>query len=338
MSSSGTPQASNSGQGHLQVVVIELRDIRTFLALSEELHFGRTAARLDVTQGRVSQTIRALEREIGAALFERTSRQVRLTALGERFRVGAQRGYDELSRTLQDCRAVALGTSGPLRIGYAPSIGGDFATRVAAFFEAGQEQCTVTLNAVPLRRGVRPEDALEAGVADVILIWSPGGDGKAMEAPSVTVGPVLAEVSRGLLVPAGHPLAECRSVGVEDLADYELLKLPSAEPARLRDLWTPRFTPSGRPIRHTVDDLVTMTGRNEVLIDDVLTLVARGRGLHCTVASLLKRFHFPGLIVIPIRDMPPMAIVPVWLTAADNAMIRAFAEAAAIFRRRFSDG
>jgi DNA-binding transcriptional LysR family regulator len=320
------------------VVAIELRDVRTFLVLSEELHFGRAAARLRVTTGRVSQTIRALEREIGAALFERTSRQVHLTALGEKFRVGAQHGYDELTRTLRDCRAAALGTSGPLRIGYAPSIGGDFATRLAATFEAAQERTTVTLNATPLRRGLRPEDALGNGTADVVLVWSPGGDGQAMAAPRVTIGPVLAEVSRGLLVPAGHALAERPAVSIEDLADYQLLKPPSAEPSRLCDLWTPRFTPSGRPIRHTADDLVTMTGRNEVLVEDVLTLVARGRGLHCTVASLLERFPFPGLTVVPIDDMAPMVIVPVWLTAADNATIRAFAEASATFRRRCGDG
>jgi ureidoglycolate hydrolase len=81
-----------------------------------------------------------------------------------------------------------------------------------------------------------------------------------------------------------------------------------------------------------------MTGRNEVLVDDVLTLVARGRGLHCTVASLLERFPFPGLTVVPIDDMAPMVIVPVWLTAANNATIRAFAEASATFRRRCGDG
>jgi hypothetical protein len=113
-----------------------------------------------------------------------------------------------------------------------------------------------------------------------------------------------------------------------------MLRPPSAGAPLLRDLWIPRFTPSGRPIRHTADDLVTLTATNEVLVDDVLTLVARGRGLHCTVASLLDRFPFPGLTVIPIRDMPPMVIVPVWLTAAENATIRAFAEAAAGMRGR----
>jgi DNA-binding transcriptional LysR family regulator len=320
------------------VVIVELRDIRTFLAVSEELHFGRAAKRLHISQGRVSQMISALEREVGAALFERTSRQVRLTVLGERFRVGIQHGYDELTQVLQDCRAAALSASGRLRVGYAPSIGGDFTTRVTAAFEADHTGCTTTLHAVPLGRGMRPKDALDDGAADVVLAWSPGGDGDAMEAPDLTVGPVLAAASRGLLVPDRHPLTEHRTVSVEDLAEHELLKPPSTEDSWLRDLWTPRFTPSGRPIRHTPDDLVALTGRSGVLVEDVLTLVARGRGLHCTVTSLLDRFPFPGLRVIPIRDMAPMVVVPVWLTAADNATIRAFAEATATFTRRGGDG
>jgi DNA-binding transcriptional LysR family regulator len=315
------------------VVVVELRDIETFLALSEELHFGRTASRLRVTPGRVSQTIRALEREVGAPLFERTSRRVRLTVLGKQFHDGARRGYDELIRTLQDCRVAARHISETLHICYAPTIGGDFVTRIVAEFEDRHAGCTITLNAIPTDRTGIPRALLKDGKTDVALVWALGDDGSAMQTPELTIGPVLATVPRGVLVPAGHPLTEHQSVSLEDLVDYELLKLPDAADPALRDLWTPRFTPSGRPLKHTTDDLATMTGRTELLADDVLTLVARGHGLHCTVASLLERFPFPGLAVIPIYDMPPMVAVSVWLTAAENATIRAFARVAAACRQ-----
>ncbi|MGH2805599.1 MAG: LysR family transcriptional regulator, partial [Thermoleophilaceae bacterium] len=72
---------------------VELRDIRAFLVLADELHFGRTAERLGLTQSRVSQTIRTLEARLGGPLFERTSRRVRLTALGERLRDAAEPAY-----------------------------------------------------------------------------------------------------------------------------------------------------------------------------------------------------------------------------------------------------
>ncbi|MFC4585781.1 LysR family transcriptional regulator [Sphaerisporangium corydalis] len=314
---------------------MELRGVETFLALSEELHFGRTAARLHLSQGRVSQTIQALEREVGAALFERTSRQVRLTALGERFRQGATQGYDELVRTLRECQAAALDTGRRLRVAYAPTIGGEFATRVATAFEAQHAPCTVTLNASTFRETLIPAGALKNGDVDVALVWSPGGDGRAVRAHDLTVGPVLAEVPRGILLPAGHPLAGRLAVSLEDLAGHELVEFPATESSLLRDRWTPRFTPSGRPLTFTADDFTTLTGRTEILVEDVLTLVARGRGLHCTVAPLLERFPFPGLTVVPISDMPPMVIVPVWLTAADNAAVRAFARLAATYRRCF---
>jgi DNA-binding transcriptional LysR family regulator len=65
---------------------IELRELRAFLVLSEELHFARSAERLGLTQSRISRTIRDLERKLGVELAHRTSRRVELTAAGERFR------------------------------------------------------------------------------------------------------------------------------------------------------------------------------------------------------------------------------------------------------------
>jgi DNA-binding transcriptional LysR family regulator len=65
---------------------VELRELRAFIALAEELHYGRTAERLDLTPGRVSQIVRTLEVKVGGRLFDRTSRRVRLTPLGEQLR------------------------------------------------------------------------------------------------------------------------------------------------------------------------------------------------------------------------------------------------------------
>ncbi|HEV8206546.1 MAG TPA: LysR family transcriptional regulator, partial [Acidimicrobiia bacterium] len=66
--------------------MVELREIKVFLTLAEELHFGRTAERLGLTQSRVSQSLRSLERKLGEQLVRRTSRRVALTTPGERFR------------------------------------------------------------------------------------------------------------------------------------------------------------------------------------------------------------------------------------------------------------
>jgi hypothetical protein len=87
--------------------IMELRDVETFLALSEELRFGRTTRRPHVTRGRAGQTIQALEREIGGAPFERTSRRVRLTGLGRRFGAGARLGHQRLMPSGRPLRRAA---------------------------------------------------------------------------------------------------------------------------------------------------------------------------------------------------------------------------------------
>ncbi|MEO3875751.1 LysR family transcriptional regulator [Nonomuraea sp. B12E4] len=315
---------------------MELRDIQIFLILAEELHFGRTARRLYVTQGRVSQTIRALEHEIGGKLFERTSRQVRLTALGRRFEEGARLGYDTLARTLRDCQAAAGNGRERLRLGYSATIGGGFAARVAAVFEECRPDCATTLNAV---RVFRPDIALHNEEVDVMLAWSPGGDGEALASLQLTVGPVLAEVGRGVLMPDSHPLAARRVVSLEDLVGCEFLAPREAIVGQaLSDRWVPRHTPSGRPLNRAGDDLTTMTGKSEVVADDVITLVARGYGLHFTVRSLLEHIPFPGLTVVPITDMPPMVIVPVWPPGGETATVRAFADAVTGFRLQGAAG
>ena len=88
---------------------MELRDIEIFLTLAEELHFGRTAERLHVTPARVSQAIKKQERTIGATLFERTSRVVRLTPIGEQLRDDLELGYRQIRQAIGGAAAAVRG-------------------------------------------------------------------------------------------------------------------------------------------------------------------------------------------------------------------------------------
>lgn len=96
---------------------MELRDIEIFLTLAEELHFGRTAARLHVSTARISRSIKQQERRIGAALFARTSRSVQLTPVGQQLRDDLRPVYDGLHESIQRAWLVARGSSEVLRIG-----------------------------------------------------------------------------------------------------------------------------------------------------------------------------------------------------------------------------
>lgn len=101
---------------------MELADLETFLVLTEELHFGRTAARVYVTPARVSQRIRVLEKQIGASLFERSSRRVRLTPLGADLRDRLYPLYNDLRAAVQQAQTAAEILSGALRRRLRPMI------------------------------------------------------------------------------------------------------------------------------------------------------------------------------------------------------------------------
>lgn len=100
---------------------MELRHLRYFVALAEELHFGRAARRLSITQPPLSSSIRALEDELGAKLFERDSKQVVLTAVGKAFLAEAQPILEQVRIASESARAIASGKRGYLEIGFAGS-------------------------------------------------------------------------------------------------------------------------------------------------------------------------------------------------------------------------
>ena len=100
---------------------VELRHLRYFVAVAEELHFGRAAKRLHLSQPPLSQQIRRLEDILGYTLLTRTSRSVRLTEAGEVFLDRARRTLRNVGRDLEEARSVGLGEAGSLHIGFVSS-------------------------------------------------------------------------------------------------------------------------------------------------------------------------------------------------------------------------
>lgn len=299
-----------------------VRAVAVLLIVAAEGEFAAAANRVLSKAELVAREVDLLESWIGGPLLDRDG--FTLTALGETLREGVGGGIAGIGAAIAECRAAARRTGGRLRIGYVASIGGDFAAKLAAEFERRTPGCRVSLTPTRIGTGSTGRELLAEDDLDLVLHWSPGGDGQALALPGLSVGPVIREVRRAVVVPAGHPLASRASISVEDLADVEVIDPGKALNPLARDLWTPPVTPSGRRLKLTQDDLTDLVGRRSIGAEDILPLVARGYGVHLTVASLLDRYPFPGLALVPVRDLPPMVVVPVWRTAEETHLIRAF--------------
>jgi DNA-binding transcriptional LysR family regulator len=289
---------------------VELREIRTFLALADELHFGRTAERLDVTPSRVSQTLRSLEARIGGRLFDRTSRTVRLTPLGEQLQAAVTLPYVQLLQAVGASREAATGVAGTLRVGmYTESLAGPHFVDIVAAFEARYPGAEVVLVNTGLERNYL--DVLGDGEVDLLATRLPLSD------PDVTVGPILTHEERVLLVAKSDPLARQESVALGDFADRAVSDAP-AFPRQMMDALIPPVTPSGHRYRRTVNRS----------IEDMLMSIATGKQVHPTVPSFLEHHAHPAVTTVPISDLPPSQTALVWLTSNHAPKVHAFANVA----------
>jgi DNA-binding transcriptional LysR family regulator len=289
---------------------VDLNELRVFFTLADELHFGRTAARLQISHSRVSQILHDLEAKLGVRLFDRTSRRVSLTPAGAGLRERLAGPYNDMREGLRDTYAHAEEISGELRLGLLfPSSGDPKLPQIIELFEHRHPGAAVTIRDLPYDDPLGP---LRRGEIDLMACRLP------IDQPDLTVGPLLARDQRIVAVPIDHPLAKCDSISVEDLADYRAHdaggKLPYI------DTLVPPRTPSGRPIprRHIATPSPTQ----------MLAMVARGELVHPTITSFPDHFRHPGVTFVPIRDLPAMNAGLVWRTAAETAAILAFARAA----------
>jgi DNA-binding transcriptional LysR family regulator len=147
---------------------VELRELRIFLALAEELHFGRTAKRVGISQPSVSEAIRLLESRLAVKLFDRTSRRVRLTAAGEALRRDSEPALAAVEGALAHTSQLSRTVRGLLRIGFVLTTEGPALNRLVAAFEARYPDCEVRLQEVETFDAYGP---LRQGDIDVLCNW-----------------------------------------------------------------------------------------------------------------------------------------------------------------------
>ncbi len=285
---------------------MELRDVEIFLALAEELHFGRTAERLHVTQARVSQAIKKQERRIGGALFERSSRKVTLTPIGKQLYDDLRPIYRGLQESLDRAATAARGKTAELRIAMITTNQFDLKP-IFDLFTSRHPECELQVRFMGFDD---PFGKLRRDEFDIGIVWLP------VREPDLTTGPVVYTEPVMLAIAASHPFAERGWVTYEDLGD--LTVMGGARPDYWREGLVPTRTPSGRPIR--IGPIVT----NMLEMTPILTSGEAVSPVH----SQATRYHtHPQIAYVPITDAPLAQWAPIWRTATETSLIRAFAQA-----------
>jgi DNA-binding transcriptional LysR family regulator len=217
-----------------------------------------------------------------------------------------QPAHGQLRDALAHTRASALAADGLLRVGLSHTIGSPVLDRLIDAFEAEHPGHCVEVAEIDLWH---PYSALRRGDIDVLVNWL------VLDEPDLTVGPVLERRSRVLAVGLGHRLASREPVSIEDLADERLNDDAHSYPTALLEALAPHTTPSGRPIPRD-KPVETFQG--------LLYNVALGRVVHPTMSGISAVIR-PDIVLVPIRDLPPMPLGFIWCAAHENAKIPALA-------------
>ncbi|MFI6797125.1 LysR family transcriptional regulator [Streptosporangium canum] len=288
--------------------MLERHEIETFLTLAEELHFGRTAERLRVTTGRISHVVKKLERRIGAPLFDRTSRVVRLTPIGRRLADDLAPLAAQMDEAVRRAVDAGRGVTGQLRVAFLGEWTAPILLKAVSLFAERHPDCEVDVHEVQLSNS---RSSLLDGSIDLLIASYPF-DGMAC-------GPTLLTEERLLAVAAEHPLAREESVSLDVLAEHPVVQYPPVTSAAFKRDRTPEHTPSGRPVPK---------GPTGNTFSEMLSLVAMGKGVLPVGEHSRRYYPRPDVAYVPIRDAPPIERGLVWLETNTTARVREFVRAA----------
>ena len=227
--------------------MVELRHLRYFMAVAEELNFSRAAERLHMAQPPLSAAIRQLEGDVGVDLFVRTTREVKLTEAGRAFLAGARRTLADVERAAEDAKRAAAGELGHLRLAYSWSTRFETLPALGRAFRATHPD--VELLAQEMWNARMPQ-AFANGSIDIALSLCPE------IAAELQLAPIHKERLVGLL-PESHPLAGEEAIPLSALADEEFIVFPREIAPRLYDAFISIFRRAGFEPRVRVESFHT---------------------------------------------------------------------------------
>jgi DNA-binding transcriptional LysR family regulator len=285
------------------VSMFDLNQLRCFVTVAEELHFGRAAARLNMTQPPLSRQIQVLEHIVDAPLLERTSRSVRLTPAGRSFLPEARRILKLAESASQVARRIALGKTGSLKIGFTAAAAYGYLPELIAACRARLSDVDFSLK--EMVSGDQLE-ALASGQIDAGLLRPP------IARPELATRRVVAEPLLAA-IPKKHPLASAEAVSIKDFDGQPFVMYSPYESRYFHDLLVAQFTRA---------DVLPRYVQRLSQIHSILAMVRAGLGVSIVPAAAASlKIADVRLRPLKLRTPTPVELFLVWRREYENPLL-----------------
>lgn len=284
---------------------MEFRQLRYFVSVAQELHFGKAAERLDITQPALSKQIRVLETKIGVELFTRTKRTVNLTPAGEVFLIQAQQLLQQADQAIALARRTALGEMGRLTIGFTPTATYTVLPELISRFQSRYPQVEIEMLELATEAQVT---ALNQNEIDLGFLHPP------IDSRGLEIYPLLSEEFVAVLPPQHH-LVSKQSLSIQDLAQESFILHPRSEGKFLYD----EFCKLCRQVGFKAK-IVKEVGSHQTRV----CFVAAGMGITFIPAGL-QTLIGDNLICKPMQNLSlKLEFAAAWRSAATLPVLQEF--------------
>lgn len=291
---------------------MDLRQLRYFVAVAEELHFTRAASRLHLAQSALSAQIVALEREIGAPLLTRANRRVELTRVGTALLPQARELLESADRVLAEARALAAREAETLSVGCMGAVPGELLSAVIDELAQERPAARVEVHAYDF---AQIRDSLLKAQVDVAFLYLPYDEEELAELEVVP----LHDDDRNVVMSSSHPLANRAELTPEELAGETFVSHSTAVSQTWRDFWLLTEELGQRP---------AVCARTADTLEEWLHLIAQGQGID-TAPTLISRYYpWPGIRFVPLVEARQATLAIVRRRDATEPLVDAFVRTA----------
>jgi DNA-binding transcriptional LysR family regulator len=284
---------------------MELRHLKYFVAVAEELHFGRAAKKLHIAQPPLSQQIMNLEDELGIKLFDRSKRNIQMTSAGSHFLKEAKQVLLHVEQAAETAKRIHGGKAGRLVVGFVGSVIHTFLPEGIRLFRERFPDIEMELHEMHTAEQIA---SLHAKRIDVGFLYT-GRHDHLLSSKTLTLAPLLAVLHNN------HPLSGRKSVNIGQLAHEPFIANTRSSEPIVRDAFISLCHSAGFSPK-----IAQEAGQ----IQTVLGLVASGMGV-CLLPNFVKNIRRPGVQYIPLSGAPPeVKLAVVWRSDNPSIIVKSF--------------